>query len=93
MPLYSDIVASRLPSPRKENEQGGSIVGNIESADHSDGGVLERNDIIPDVVANTTSSGEGEQLNPDKNECPWTTVERRCAHSYSPQGKRKKESL
>ena len=48
---YNGIVASRPPSPRKENKQEGSVAQNIKSADHSDGSVPEGNYVIPNVMS------------------------------------------
>ena len=79
--LYSDIVASRPPSPRKETR----VEIAQEASDNrldSEIGVDSNNNPILKIIE-TTSSNEGDTPELDGDETPWTTVKRRRAHSMS----------
>ena len=80
--LYSDIVASRPPSPRKEIASEASIASSAEN-DCLESGILVENDAVPSVPNRVASSGE-EPHEHCNNDFPWTTVKRRRAHSHSP---------
>ena len=77
--LYSDVVASRPPSPRRENRNETSVARSTEN-DQLESGVLVDNSTAPNIV-NSTSSDE-EEL-PETNESHWTTVRRRRAQSLN----------
>lgn len=73
--LYSDIVASRPPLPRRERET--ELVAARGVADtRLDSDVPVRNDTVPNVIDNHSSYEEvlNEQ---DENYSPWTTVTRK----------------
>ena len=79
--LYSDIAASRPPSPRKETRvEIAQETGN--SRLDSEIGVDNNNNPIPKIIE-TTSSNEGDTPELDGDETPWTTVKRRRARSMS----------
>ena len=75
--LYSEVVRSRTPSPRRETEVpvGQGLVSNPTGS----GDTVEVSP-VPNVV-DTTSSEEDEPPEIEENIVPWTTVERRRARS------------
>lgn len=79
--LYSDIVASRPPSPRKENEKEAPETGSVKN-DLLDCGVLIGNSTSPNKV-DTTSLEEGETPEIEEDKSNWTTVRGRHAQSLS----------
>ena len=78
MALYSDVVASRPPSPRKETRKDVLLAQNAENK-HIESGVSVESSAEPN---NISSSEEGQPKFDD--ESLWTTVKRRCAWSHSP---------
>ena len=79
--LYSDIAASRPPSPRRETE---AIVARDNVSNHLESGVVVENNNTPKMVDTTTSfEGESPELESNEPEAPWTTVQRRRARSLS----------
>ena len=80
--LYSDIVALRPPSPRKEITSEASMASSAEN-DCLKSGILVENNAVPSVLNRVASSGE-EQHGHRSNDFPWTTVKCRHVRSHSP---------
>ena len=79
--LYSDVAASRPPSPRRESRV--EIAQNTSSNRlDSEIRVNENNNPIPKIVE-TASFNEENTPEPDGDEAPWTTVTHRRARSLS----------
>ena len=79
--LYSDVAASRPPSPRKENRTEPAMArGNEDTPLESD--VFIENPTVPNVVVTTPLNDENTPET-DENESQWTTVKRRRAQSLS----------
>ena len=55
--LYSDIVALRPPSPRKEIASEASMALSTEN-DHLEGGIFVENNVVPSILNRVASSGE-----------------------------------
>jgi hypothetical protein len=79
-PLYSDVAASRPPSPRKEPE---AIMARDTTSSRSESGALvDNNGTLPRLIE-TTSSFEGDAPEPEEDGGQWTTIRRRRAQSMS----------
>ena len=78
MALYSNVVASRPPSPRKETRKDALMAQNAENK-HIESGMSIESSAEPN---NISSSEEGQPEFDD--ESLWTTVKRRRAQSHSP---------
>ena len=76
--LYSDVVASRPPSPRKENEV--SLAHNAENISLERAIVTDDNNTVPQ---NANNAFPEESLSPewDGNDNQWQTIQRRRARS------------
>ena len=80
IPLYSDVAASRPPSPRKESE---ADKARETTSSRSEGvAMMNSNNTLPKLLE-TTSSYEGETPEREEDDGQWTTVRRRRARSLS----------
>ena len=77
--LYSDVVASRPPSPRKETEA--SVVLNVPRPPVRNGGDVDTN-VVPEINVGTTSEEDEPPIVKEKIS-EWTTVRRRRARSLN----------
>ena len=79
--LYSDIVASRPPSPRKEVD---AVLARDVASDHSEGGMLEEsNSPVPKRIETSYDEDEAPDFGENESRSSWTTVKRRRARSLS----------
>ena len=79
MVLYSDVVASRPPSPRKETTV--LMTSNAEGYQLNRNAPLERTAVPRNEGTGSISSYENDTPGLDRDDGPWTTV--RCRHACS----------
>ena len=79
--LYSDIAASRPPSPRRE--KGAETVMAQDAENDRLGGVVRVESNTTSNLFDTNSSYEGEHHERDENDSPWTTVTRKNRRARS----------
>ena len=81
VPLYSDVAASRPPSPRKENRTEPAMA-RVPDSSPLESEVLVEKPTVPDVDKTPSSTEEPTpEINESENQ--WTTVRRRRARSLS----------